>query len=106
MKDKGKPEAGKQYRLTGGPGAKSIYGGDTWQESEVGLDQLLAARREQASDSKLQQVVGRIIADACKPGGVSSTSICDLCGVGLGRDRVVVGGRTLCSAWCPDRGLN
>ena len=33
--DKGKPEAGKIYALTGGPGTPSIAAGNTWEESEV-----------------------------------------------------------------------
>ena len=35
MLDKGKPEAGKEYSLTGGPGTPSIASGNTWAESEV-----------------------------------------------------------------------
>ena len=35
MVDKGKPEAGKVYALTGGPGTPSIANGNTWAESEV-----------------------------------------------------------------------
>jgi len=30
-----KPEPGKVYALTGGPGARCIANGDTWAESEV-----------------------------------------------------------------------
>ena len=30
-----KPEAGKIYSLTGGPGTPSIAAGNTWEESEV-----------------------------------------------------------------------
>ena len=33
--DKGKPEAGKVYSLTGGTGTPSIASGNTWSESEV-----------------------------------------------------------------------
>ena len=33
--DKGKPEAGKIYALTGGPGTPSIAAGNTWEESVV-----------------------------------------------------------------------
>ena len=33
--DKGKPEYGKQYRLTGGPDTPAISNGNTWAESEV-----------------------------------------------------------------------
>ena len=33
--DKGKPEAGKIYALTGGSGTPSIAAGNTWEESEV-----------------------------------------------------------------------
>tara|TARA_Y100001937_G_scaffold86627_1_gene117175 strand:+ start:316 stop:564 length:249 start_codon:yes stop_codon:yes gene_type:complete len=31
-----KPEAGKLYALTGGPGSKCIANGNTWAESVVG----------------------------------------------------------------------
>tara|TARA_R100001079_G_scaffold54744_1_gene27981 strand:- start:211 stop:531 length:321 start_codon:yes stop_codon:yes gene_type:complete len=31
-----KPEAGKLYALTGGPGSKCIANGNTWEESMVG----------------------------------------------------------------------
>jgi len=30
-----KPEAGKTYALTGGPGSRCIANGNTWAESEV-----------------------------------------------------------------------
>ena len=30
-----KPEAGKVYALTGGPGSRCIANGNTWSESEV-----------------------------------------------------------------------
>lgn len=33
--DKGRPEPGKQYRLTGASGVPSIASGNTWAESEV-----------------------------------------------------------------------
>jgi hypothetical protein len=36
-----KPEAGKVYALTGGPGSRCIANGNSWKESEV--DQDLAA---------------------------------------------------------------
>jgi len=36
-----KPEAGKVYALTGGPGSRCIANGSSWKESEV--DQELAA---------------------------------------------------------------
>jgi len=36
-----KPEAGKVYALTGGPGSRCIANGNTWKESEV--NQELAA---------------------------------------------------------------
>jgi|TARA_Y100000590_G_scaffold231321_1_gene260682 hypothetical protein len=35
MVDKGKPEAGKVYALTGKTGDKCILNGNTWEESEV-----------------------------------------------------------------------
>ncbi len=35
MVDKGKPEAGKVYSLTGKKGDKCIANGNTWAESEV-----------------------------------------------------------------------
>ncbi len=31
-----KPEAGKLYALTGGPGSKCIANGNTWEDSVVG----------------------------------------------------------------------
>ena len=33
-----KPEAGKVYALTGGPGSRCIANGNTWKESEVVQD--------------------------------------------------------------------
>lgn len=36
--DRGKPEYGKQYALTGAPGTKCIMNGDTWAASEVRPD--------------------------------------------------------------------
>ena len=36
LKKKDKPEAGKLYALTGGPGSKCIANGNTWEESVVG----------------------------------------------------------------------
>ena len=35
-KKKDKPQAGKLYALTGGPGSKCIANGNTWEESVVG----------------------------------------------------------------------
>jgi len=37
-----KPEAGKVYALTGGPGSRCIANGNTWAESEVDQQELLA----------------------------------------------------------------
>ena len=37
-----KPEAGKTYALTGGPGSRCIANGNTWAESEVDQQELLA----------------------------------------------------------------
>ena len=36
-----KPEAGKVYALTGGPGSRCIANGNTWAESEVDQQELL-----------------------------------------------------------------
>lgn len=36
-----KPEAGKLYALTGGPGSRCIANGNTWAESEVDQQELL-----------------------------------------------------------------
>ena len=33
-----KPEAGKVYALTGGPGSRCIANGNSWKESEVAQD--------------------------------------------------------------------
>ncbi len=48
---KDKPEAGKQYRLTGGTGVKAISNGNTWAESVIhpkcrkcGLTQIAGSR--------------------------------------------------------------
>ena len=35
QRSKDKPEANKQYALTGGPGDKCISNGNSWKESEV-----------------------------------------------------------------------
>ena len=35
-----KPEAGKTYALTGGPGSRCIANGNTWAESEVDQQEL------------------------------------------------------------------
>jgi len=36
-----KPEDGKVYALTGGPGSRCIANGNTWAESEVDQQELL-----------------------------------------------------------------
>jgi hypothetical protein len=38
MTEKGKPEYGKTYALTGGTGKACIANGSTWAESEVKLE--------------------------------------------------------------------
>jgi len=38
---KDKPEDGKVYALTGGPGSRCIANGNTWAESEVDQQELL-----------------------------------------------------------------
>ena len=48
--DKGKPEAGKQYALTGA--GKSIANGNTWAESEVKKDNVLGAGTRQTEKNK------------------------------------------------------
>ena len=40
MADKGKPEAGKMYSLTGGKGQPSIANGNTWAESEISEEKI------------------------------------------------------------------
>jgi hypothetical protein len=37
-KKKDKPQAGKLYALTGGPGSKCIANGNTWEESVIGKE--------------------------------------------------------------------
>ena len=44
-----KPEAGKVYALTGGPGSRCIANGSSWKESEV--DQDLAAGADAGKES-------------------------------------------------------
>ena len=49
--DKGKPEAGKLYSLTGGHGTPSIASGNTWAESEIkDADQVLAEAESEIKD--------------------------------------------------------
>jgi hypothetical protein len=52
MTDKGKPESGKVYRLTGGPDVASIAGGSTWAESEV-RDEEAEYKSQAARDAQL-----------------------------------------------------
>ena len=40
-----KPEAGKVYALTGGPGSRCIANGNSWKESEVVQDLAAGARK-------------------------------------------------------------
>ena len=51
-KDKGKPEAGKIYALTGGPDTPSIASGNTWAESEVKEDNVLGDGTRQTEKNK------------------------------------------------------
>ena len=44
-----KPEPGKQYRLTGGPGVACISNGDSWAASEVGGPDLAAVAIDAAA---------------------------------------------------------
>ena len=41
-----KPEAGKVYALTGGPGSRCIANGNTWAESEVKAPSSAAGRSD------------------------------------------------------------
>ena len=50
--DKGKPEAGKLYSLTGGHGTPSIASGNTWAESEVKDNGVLGAGTRQTEKNK------------------------------------------------------
>ena len=38
VEEANKPEGNKLYKLTGGPGEKCIANGNTWAESEVGVE--------------------------------------------------------------------
>ena len=49
--DKGKPEPGKQYALTGA--GKSIANGNTWAESEVKEDNVLGDGTRQTEKNKI-----------------------------------------------------
>ena len=51
--DKGKPEAGKLYSLTGGHGTPSIASGNTWAESEVKENGVLGAGTRQTEKNKI-----------------------------------------------------
>ena len=50
--DKGKPEAGKIYALTGGHDTPSIASGNTWAESEVKDNGDLGAGTRQTEKNK------------------------------------------------------
>ena len=50
--DKGKPEAGKIYALTGGHGDKCIANGNTWAESEVKDNGVLGVGTRQTEKNK------------------------------------------------------
>ena len=52
MIDKGKPEAGKIYALTGGHDTPSIASGNTWAESEVKENGVLGAGTRQTEKNK------------------------------------------------------
>lgn len=46
MRDKGKPEFGRQYALTGGPGDNCISNGNTWAESDVSGNEASVLERD------------------------------------------------------------
>ena len=50
--DKGKPEAGKVYSLTGGHGTPSIASGNTWAESEIKDKSVLGVGTRQTEKNK------------------------------------------------------
>ena len=50
--DKGKPEAGKLYSLTGGHGTPSIASGNTWAESEIKDESVLGVGTRQTEKNK------------------------------------------------------
>ena len=50
--DKGKPEAGKIYALTGGHGTPSIASGNTWAESEIKDESVLGVGTRQTDKNK------------------------------------------------------
>jgi len=60
--DKGKPEPGKIYSLTGGHGTPSIASGNTWAESEVKRFKInvdLDASREEAEHLESLEIVAQ-----------------------------------------------
>ena len=50
--DKGKPEPGKIYSLTGGHGTPSIASGNTWAESEIKDESVLGVGTRQTEKNK------------------------------------------------------
>ena len=50
--DKGKPEPGKEYALTGGHGTPSIASGNTWAESEIKDESVLGVGTRQTEKNK------------------------------------------------------
>ena len=49
--DKGKPEPGKQYALTGGTGEPNIAAGNTWKESEVNPGKIAEVKEIKTGDN-------------------------------------------------------
>jgi hypothetical protein len=75
MNDKGRPEEGKVYALTGGAGRPSIASGNTWEESEVKpedthdpedlYNELLSTLAELGL-TDLNSTADELLADACR----------------------------------------
>ena len=65
IKDKGQPEPGKQYALTGAPGTPCIANGNTWAESEVGGAPRLQSKIAALCDGKHASIDDIINCKSC-----------------------------------------
>ena len=61
--DKGKPEAGKIYALTGGHDTPSIASGNTWAESEIKDESVLGVGTRQTEKNKTDSRKYKIAVD-------------------------------------------
>jgi len=75
MSDKGRPEEGKVYALTGGAGRPSIANGNTWKESQMEPEEThdpedlyneLLATLSELGLTDLNTKADELLAEACR----------------------------------------